>query len=95
MPSWRVTIKIPGLVGAAGGEIKASEAAARTPFVSKLTLTLGVDVEVNDVPIPFEEATLALLCVGASAGVSCGTGSSGLIVEVDVERLNPLVSGAR
>lgn len=57
--------------------------------------TLDVDVEVNDVPIPFEEATLALLCVGASAGVSCGTGSSGLIVEVDVERLNPLVSGAR
>jgi hypothetical protein len=59
------------------------------------TLDVDVEVEVNDVPIPFEEATLALLCVGASAGVSCGTGSSGLIVEVDVERLNPLVSGAR
>ena len=57
--------------------------------------TLDVDVEVNDVPIPFEEATLALLCVGASAAVSCGAGSSALIVEVDVERLNPLVSGAR
>lgn len=57
--------------------------------------TLDVDIEVNDVPIPFEEATLALLCVGASAGVSCGTGSSALIVEVVVERLNPLVSGAR
>jgi hypothetical protein len=54
-----------------------------------------VDGEVNDVPIPFEEATLALLCVGASVGVSCAAGSSGLIVEVDVERLNPLVSGAR
>jgi hypothetical protein len=53
-----------------------------------------VEIEVNDVPIPFEEATLALLCVGASAGVSCGTGSSALIVEVDVER-NPLASGAR
>jgi hypothetical protein len=50
---------------------------------------------VNDLPIPFEEATLALLCVGASAGVSCAAGSSGLIVEADVERLNPLVSGAR
>jgi hypothetical protein len=60
------------------------------------TLDVDVEVEVNDVPIPFEEATLALLCVGASAGVSCGgTGSSALIVEVDVERLNPLVSGAR
>lgn len=57
---------------------------------------LGVDVEVNDVPIPFEEVTLALLCVGASgAGVSCAAGSSGLIVEADVERLNPLVSGVR
>ena len=49
----------------------------------------------SDVPIPFEEATLALLCVGASTGVSCAAGSSGFIVEVDVERLNPLVSGAR
>jgi hypothetical protein len=48
-----------------------------------------------NLPIPLEEATLALLCVGARAGVSCAAGSSGLIVEVDVERLNPLVSGAR
>ena len=92
MPSWRVTIKIPGLVGAAGGEIKASEAATRTRLSAR-----EVDVELNDVPIPFEEATLVLLCVGASAGAgaSCAAGSSGLIVEIDVGRLNPLVSGAR
>jgi hypothetical protein len=57
--------------------------------------TIDVDIEVNDVPIPFEEATLALLCVGASAGASCCTGSSVLIVEADVVRPNPLVSGAR
>ena len=61
-------------------------------LVSKLTLCRG---EVDDVPIPFEEATLALLCVGASVVGSCGAGSSPLIVDVDVERLKPLVSGAR
>jgi hypothetical protein len=49
----------------------------------------------DDLPIPFDEAILTLLSVGASAGCSCGAGSSPLIAEVDGERPKPLVSGAR
>ena len=54
-----------------------------------------IEMDWDDTPIPFEEVTLALLCVGASVAASWGAGSSGLIVDVDVERLKPLVSGAR
>ena len=75
--------------------------AERSKLRKQLQLTRGsvsrtsTEVESDDIPIPFEEATLALLCVGASTAASCGAGSSPLIMEVEVERLKPLVSGAR
>lgn len=68
-----MTIKIPGLVGAAGSETRASEAAA---FVS-LDSTLSID---SLVPISL------LLAIEAFSSIE-SAGGSGLMVDVDVERL--------
>lgn len=48
-------------------------------------------------PIPFDELTLVLLAVVESAGISAtgGAVSSALIVDVEVDRPKPDVSGAR
>ena len=48
-------------------------------------------------PMPLVDVVLALLGVVDNAGESCtgAGGSSGLIVEVEVDRMKPLVRGAR
>ena len=87
-------MRMPGLVGAAGGDTRLSEAANRGRNVSPSDQ--GGENTGDIQPIPFADDTLgfdgALVSVGVSAAVGC---SSALIVEVDVDRPNPLVRGAR
>ena len=80
------------MVGAAGGETNASDAAVkRQQIVPPLIPTY------DNEPIPFPEDTLALLGVVAPVAgeVSSVVAESGFMVEVEEVLPNPLVRGAR
>jgi hypothetical protein len=65
--------------------------------LSQVSITVILELRIcHHEPMPLDDVTLALLVVVDKAGDSCAdVGSSALIVEVEVDLLKPLFSGAR